>query len=201
MANAAAVLWQPSASCAGSGTTSTVTFKWTPLAGGIEQWIDLSLQDNGFAEGTYITSGPFSRSVASYEWAAIRRALPHYWRVNTLTADGWRVSQTGAFVPCTGPVLLQGPLACQPSGRATVTIRWAPPAPPAQLQWVDISETDGAFAQGTFTGIGPLGASTSSQIVTSLSGQATYYFRVNSLTASGWQSSSVGAFDTRCGAG
>lgn len=93
-----AELKEPGFSC--SSTRASVTFNWRPVPGGTSQWIDLSLKDNGFERGTFMTEGPINASQTSYVWDGIQSGEVHFWRLNTLTADGWVTSETGTFVPC-----------------------------------------------------------------------------------------------------
>jgi uncharacterized protein YkwD len=75
-----------------------VSFSWN--AGGGTQWLDLSLANNGFAEGTYLTAGPIASGQGWLAWEGILAGQTHYWRVTTLGAGGWSVSTTGSFTPC-----------------------------------------------------------------------------------------------------
>jgi hypothetical protein len=85
-----------SQSCAAGGVT--VNFGWDgqdPAA--IQVWIDISLADNGFAPGTFISAGPLPGWSNSYVWPSIRPGLTHFVRVNTQHANGaWDPS--GTFV-------------------------------------------------------------------------------------------------------
>jgi hypothetical protein len=75
-----------------------VTFSWAPsLAPGSKQWLDLSLFDNGFAPDTFIGMGPTAGEESTFTWDGLEPGARHYWRVNTLTLDGWHPSQTGSF--------------------------------------------------------------------------------------------------------
>ena len=133
--------------------------------------------------------------------------MPHFWRVNTLTPSGWVTSATGTFVPCSGPILLWGPLTCEADGTATVHFRWSPGAPQATYQWLDIAKGDASFAPGTFFGVRLFGTE-SELIVTQLHGNSLFYFRVNAhlldhqsgrgRTGNEWQASETGGFMTNC---
>jgi hypothetical protein len=118
-------------------------------------------------------------------WQGILTSQPHFWRVNTLTAAGWMPSATGTFVPCGGPILLWGPLSCDPDGTARVQFRWSPAAPLASQQWLDLAKGDASFAPGTFFGSGPLLGDEDDFLMVQLHGATQFYFRVNALTANG----------------
>src|SRR4051812_49175930 len=87
---AAALLDRPTFTC-GAGA-ATVRFSWRPASDASVQYIDVSLADNGFALGTFMSAGPFDGAVASYAWNGMRPNVRHYFRVNTLTPDGWVAS-------------------------------------------------------------------------------------------------------------
>src|SRR5215213_5329210 len=72
-----------SADC--SGDLATVTFDWFPVAGAVQYWVDLSLLDNGFAEGTFLG---LPSNAERLTWAGLLPGLAHYWRVSALTPDG-----------------------------------------------------------------------------------------------------------------
>ncbi|HLF08512.1 MAG TPA: CHRD domain-containing protein [Dehalococcoidia bacterium] len=91
------VLSLPTAAC---DATASVTFKWTPARGALVQWVDLSYDDNGFAEGTYYGYGPLPATDRSLIWDQLPPTTPLYWRVNTLTATGWLPTATGSFIAC-----------------------------------------------------------------------------------------------------
>jgi hypothetical protein len=186
----------PTVQCQGS--TATVSFSWQPIAGGTQQWLDLSLADNGFVPGTFIASGPHAPSTSNVTWQGILAGLPHFWRVNTLTPSGWMPSATGTLVPCGGPVLLWGPLTCDLDGTARVHFRWSPGTPVASQQWLDLAKDDASFAPGTFFGSGPLLGDEDDFLIVQLHGGTQFYFRINALTANGWQASQTGGSATAC---
>jgi len=81
-----------------SGTNADTTFSWTPsVPQGSVQWLDLSLSDNGFAPGTFVSAGPLASSMTWFRWPGLRPGQTHYWRVNTVTPSGWYASSTGSF--------------------------------------------------------------------------------------------------------
>ncbi len=81
-------------SCSGSGSNGT--FSWQgndPSA--VQQWLDLTLFDNGWQDGTFISAGPFDGSVTSFTWNGLLPGTTHFVRVNQQFADGtWDPSPT-----------------------------------------------------------------------------------------------------------
>jgi hypothetical protein len=98
-AAASAELQRPEVTCLSSNVAS-VRFTWTPAAGATQQWLDLSTTDLNWAQGSFTSAGPFEATSTSYTWQGIKGGAPHFWRINSLTPDGWSSSQTAAFVPC-----------------------------------------------------------------------------------------------------
>lgn len=83
--------------CRGATAHSVRTiFLWTPSGAG-EQYLDLSLYNDGFAPGTFIAAGGFWAGMYGYVWDGLRQGVTHFARVNTLTAAGWQPSQTLSF--------------------------------------------------------------------------------------------------------
>jgi hypothetical protein len=75
-----------------------VSLNWAPsLAPGSQQWIDLSVFDNGFAPNTFVGKGPIAAGESNFVWDGAVPGTTHFWRVNTLAAGGWQASQTGSF--------------------------------------------------------------------------------------------------------
>ncbi len=96
-----------------------------------------------------------------------------------------------------GP-FLYSPLATCAGGTGTAKFTWAP-IPAGTQQWVDFSTSPNGFFNGAFLGIGPLDPNSSTLDWTGLAGGLPYYWRVNTLTPSGWITSPVQGF-TACGA-
>src|SRR4051812_23049152 len=94
---AGASLSTPEVQCSAAG--ARVTFRWTPTADAIEQWLDISTRNDNFA-GTILSAGPLDATVTSQRVDDIRASTSHYWRVNSRTAAGWEASVTATFVPC-----------------------------------------------------------------------------------------------------
>jgi hypothetical protein len=186
----------PNAVCVGGGRAN-VTFPWTPTAGATEQWLDLSLFDNGFASGTYLAAR-MDGTQSSLTWNGLLTGLPHYWRVTSLTAEGWLFSQTGAFVPCGDPEVRGINYACTGGGQASVTFFWAASTPPGYSQWVDLSVFNNGFAGGTFIGAGPFHVSAQQVTWSGILANVTHYWRVNNFSSDGWHDSSTGVFFAAC---
>ena len=98
---APANLGTPDVTCTASG--ARVTFRWTPAADAIEQWLDVSTRNDNFA-GIILSAGPLDATATSQRVDEIRVNTPHYWRVNSRTASGWETSVTATFVPCPAQV-------------------------------------------------------------------------------------------------
>ena len=152
---AGALLSFPSSQCGES--TASVTFSWQPT-GALEQWLDVSLQDNRFAPGTY-HGYKLEPGVDGFTAAALDNDAPHFWRINSRTPNGWVESTQGQFVPCGGPQLLWGPTICQSAELAAVNFNWAPRSDILGYQYVELSK-DVNFSNST--SIGPLAASANS---------------------------------------
>ncbi len=71
-------------------------FLWTPSKTG-QQWLDLSVLNDGFAPGTFLSAGPFPGDRWGLVWPSLQQGTTHYARVNTLTSQGWMASSTLAF--------------------------------------------------------------------------------------------------------
>ena len=95
--HAAAGTLYVSQTCAPDGVA--VTFGWDGQdATLIQVWIDISLADNGFVPGTFISAGPLPGWASSYEWRGIRPSLTHYVRINQQRSNGlWDPSGTFVF--------------------------------------------------------------------------------------------------------
>jgi hypothetical protein len=167
-----ALLGFPSSDCASE--SAQLTFKWTPVAGATEQWLDLSLKDNRFAPGTY-RAFKLTPGVETLNTSAINAGEPHYWRINSKTPGGWVESTLGQFVPCDAPQLLWGPTICQSNELAAVRFNWAPRADVLGYQYIEYSSTS-SFTNAT--SIGPLAASATTFRRGGFSIDERTYFRV-----------------------
>ena len=72
------------------------TFAWTPSQSG-QQWLDLSLSNNGFQPQTFVAVGPLPAQASTFTWDGLLAGTPHFARVNTLTSYGWEPSATLSF--------------------------------------------------------------------------------------------------------
>jgi hypothetical protein len=79
-----------------SAGSVSATLSWVPSRRG-EQWLDISLSNNGFAPGTFIGVGPFPPGTDTFVWRGLLPSTAHFLRVNTLSPYGWEPSQTIAF--------------------------------------------------------------------------------------------------------
>jgi hypothetical protein len=71
-------------------------FLWNPSHAGT-QWLDLSVLNDGFAPGKFVSAGPLGPQFYGYVWDGLLEGTTHFARVNTLTSAGWLPSQTLAF--------------------------------------------------------------------------------------------------------
>ena len=81
---------------AGTPNGVRVIFLWTPSRSG-PQWLDLSLVNNGFAPGTFVSMGSLAPQTWGWVWTGVLEGSTHFARVNTLTAAGWKPGETLAF--------------------------------------------------------------------------------------------------------
>jgi hypothetical protein len=183
-------------SCLPDGTVR-VTFGWTPYHD--FQWLDLSLADNGFAPGTYVSVGPMIlvSSSASFTWDGIASGRLHVARVNTQTVHGWEPSQTSRFVTRTCWTSSAAQLASvSPDQCNAMTFQWAPANPEGQVQWIDLSTANNGFAPDTYVHAGPFSGDVSGFYWTGLQPGTRHHWRVNTWTGSRWISSATGSFST-----
>jgi beta-lactamase class A len=93
------------ARCTGTASNAvTVTFVWKSSRAGA-QWLDLSIFNNGFAPGTFISPPAFGVDGWAFNWSGLLEGTTHFARVNTLTTAGWKASDTVPFYTpvCSGP--------------------------------------------------------------------------------------------------
>ena len=74
----------------------TVTFAWSASRTG-QQWLDVGLEDNGFASGTFTAIGPVGSNRASYEWFGALAGTAYVARVNTFDGEFWAPTPTLRF--------------------------------------------------------------------------------------------------------
>jgi hypothetical protein len=58
------------------GDKADVTFRWQGTNPSSQQWLDLSLFDNGWRDGTFIGVGPLPGSDSSFTWQGVVGSLP-----------------------------------------------------------------------------------------------------------------------------
>lgn len=176
-----------------------VTFTWTSSGDG-PQWLDLSLADNGFAPGTFVSVGPLAAGVAQFDWVGLAMGRVHFVRVNTLTAAGWQASPTASFVTgvCAGPSPAQLGAVIPYCNFTTLLggFNWTPSQPSGLVQWLDLSTYNNDFAPGTFVLAGPLSGDANSFTWTGLLANQTHFWRVNTWTDATWVTSGTGSFTT-----
>jgi lipoprotein-anchoring transpeptidase ErfK/SrfK len=138
--------------------------------------------------------GPLGGNSASMTWSNLQPGAAHFWRINALTPQGWVTSETGTFVPCGGPApLAAAKITCAADDSATVQFRWAPSSLSAKSQYLDISTLDNGFAAGTFYSAGPFSPDASTYSWAGIAGTQQNYYRINTLTDKGWQTSKTAA--------
>ncbi len=191
---AGAILVHPSAQC--STQPATVTFNWTPLAGSTSQWLEVSLLDNGFEQGTF-NKVTLSTDQTTATMAALDREIPNYWRVVSSTSSGEIASETNAFVPCGAPFLLWGPLQCRNFTSASVHFRWAPTANYEGVQYIEF-DTNGDWAGEDHWEAGPFSPALETVRRSGFQDGVGYLFRVVHEVNGQRSYSSVGWFMPDC---
>jgi hypothetical protein len=180
-------------------TTANVTFTWTGPTNVSGIYLDLSLFDNNFADGTFLTT-VLSPGTTSYTWNGLIPNFVHFWRVTGQGLDGnWAMSDFQRFTPCGPQRLLDLQYSCTGGGRATVTFRWAPTSSPGILQYLDLTIFNNAFAPDTFLSAGPLPPSQQALVWQGILANVQHFYRINTLTAFfGWGPSQTGSFVAQC---
>jgi hypothetical protein len=80
------------------GAIVRMRLQWATLNAG-PQFVDLSLQNNDWQDGTYVGSQALAASASSLIWDGLVPSQWHYLRVNTQLPDGtWQQSTTIAFM-------------------------------------------------------------------------------------------------------
>jgi hypothetical protein len=184
----AGTLPQPDVECSRSGSKADVTFYWQPVEGALEQWLDVSTQDNAFQRPAAKSAGPLPPEAASHQWDDLTDNVPWYWRVNTRTKDGWQASSAQILTPCGAQALASTTTCAQ--GSTAVEFRWTPAPMKIVSQWLDVSSFDNGFVSGTYRSVGPMSADTDSIVWDGLQGTAVVW-RLNTQTSKGWISSEV----------
>jgi hypothetical protein len=92
-----------SQSCLSDGSVR-VSFSWAGNSlSASQQWLDLSLFDNGWQFGTFLGAGPLSAQTSQLTWDGLIANRVHYVRVNQQLPNGaWDPSATFYFstAPC-----------------------------------------------------------------------------------------------------
>lgn len=103
----AATLGQTAVECSSlNAGKAKATFNWTPGAlNGTVQYLDVSMSDNGFAPGTYVSVGPFAGDAQTFVSDNVTPGAAHWFRVNTFDGSNWWTSTTGYFTTplCSAP--------------------------------------------------------------------------------------------------
>jgi hypothetical protein len=104
------------------------------------------------------------------------------------------VGQASVQVTCgtAGPASLGFPQATCSGNQSNVTFYWG--SNRGGTQFLDLSVFDNDFAPGTFGNAGPLNPETESFVWSNLPSGVPHFWRVNTLTPSGWVTSFTGAF-------
>jgi hypothetical protein len=181
------------------GDRATTVFEWFPVIGAMQHWVDLSLFDNGFIDQTYLSRPaaiPYPQEQVT--WPGLISGLVHYWRVSALTPDGWLISGTGRFVPCSGPALLGVSHSCLDGVTAEAAFHFAPAAPPGVAAWLDLTIFDNGFAAGSFLGFGPLHGQQQNVVVQGVLANVNHWWRVDNLIDGTWTPSETGHFNLAC---
>jgi hypothetical protein len=97
--------------CLGGGSASVrAFFLWGPSGSG-NQWLDLSIFNDGFAPGRFVGVGPLGPKAWGFVWDGLSQGTTHYLRVNTLTREGWKASASVAFyTPVCDPAAYSAPV-------------------------------------------------------------------------------------------
>lgn len=167
-----------------------------------ETWVDLSLSNNGFIDGTFLGSGPIlptdRDSATGYVWAGLMPGRAHFYRLNARIGDRWHEIGTGTFV--TPDCRVIEALACDGeqspasayfdlSGEVPIALGHSPTAPrtPAALGWIDLSTIDNGFLPGTYLSAGPILTLLVDPyyVWSNLKGATTHYVRFNLLREDG----------------
>jgi hypothetical protein len=104
------------------GDRADVTFSWQGANPGSQQFLDLSLQDNGWRDGTFIGFGPLAGNTTTVEWYGLVAGSSHVMRINQLVGGRWDVSQTFKFTPCGTTCSASGAYVTDSSPRQNTTV-------------------------------------------------------------------------------
>lgn len=98
---------------------SVALFAWSPVPGPEHrQRLDLTAFRSGFPDGDFETIAELPASQQSVEWRGAEAGINYYWRVLTLSDDGWVPSAVARFEAPTCPVDYERPQDERPEGAA-----------------------------------------------------------------------------------
>lgn len=202
-------------SCTGDGYVR-INLAWgAPMDGA--QYVDLSMQNNGWAPFTFIGIGPFGAYDGSGVWAGLEPGRLHFLRINTVNQFGmWSPSQTisfwtradcGNFISYQPRFLMFSPYVlsqeCLPDGRVRVYFNWTTgAASPSFGQFIpnamyaDLSIVNASFMPGTFIGYGQVTTAQSALTWDGLLPGRVHFFRLNGYGQVGWLPSQPVSFTT-----
>jgi hypothetical protein len=201
--------WMPSPTrtvspCAATGLTAnaqcgpgphSVEFGWTPSTLPVNlQYLEVSSFDNGFAANTF-RSADIPPGETQISWQDLPGAAV-LWRVHTLTPRGWRSSEVHTVPSCDTPLLLAPRYTCA-GNKALVEFRWAP-AGQAMKQFLDLSMVLNGFAPGTFVNSGDLPPDAERHLWPGVEPNVAHYYRIHTLSDSGWKTSVTRSFTAAC---
>jgi hypothetical protein len=83
--------------CTADGLATVTFFVVPPSPSGSANWLDISLADNGFVLGTFLSAGPFDGTNQQVVWPSILPNVTTYWRYNSALTSGWLPSTAGSF--------------------------------------------------------------------------------------------------------
>jgi hypothetical protein len=173
-----------------------------------ETWIDLSLFDNGFRQGTFLGLGPLA-SLGDHRavtWSGLRPDLMHFYRINARVGSRWYEVASGRFeTPDCGHVMR---MACDEQNGVAVTFGIFTPGnldagQTAPIEtWLDLTLRGDGYPRGTFIGAGPFLTTPGPDRVTTFEWRdlrlfSRHYWRTNTLFRTfGWVVMSSGDFLT-----
>jgi hypothetical protein len=158
-------------------------------------WIDLSLFDNGFAQGTFIGAGPFfvqgEFAGTVFRWRDVFPAAEHHYRPNGLFGNRWvEIGRSNFETPNCNFVT---GFACTYDSTSIVSFLLGAAVltsdRPVLQQWIDLTlfsnpdsqVLDNGFLPGTFIGAGPFPPAGAHFAWRGLVPARRHYYRVNLL--------------------
>jgi hypothetical protein len=187
----------------GPGNGVTVSLVWPAAPEGASQtFLDLGL-DAAFSPGQFQGFGPFDPALTAYALAGLPEAVVYHYRVQSLTAEGWKLNARGSFTTACGapPVpgevtqrCIEGPEPGDADDGVSATFSWKPGA--EGEQWIDVTVQPDKFGPEFSRGYGPAASGTASIGADGLARETRYWWRVNVRTPGGWITSATGSFTT-----